>query len=320
VGRCAAGGRGLVSAAMPGTHVRRPDRSEQELLAAAQRGDEGAVRHLLESHRADLHTHCYRMLGSPHDADDAMQDALLRAWRGLPRFQGRSAFRTWLRRIATNVCLDVIRRSPKRVLPIDHDWSADEVAAGEPLRGSGRVEDYPAGATGFEPGRASPEASYERREAVELALIAALRHLPPRQRAALILRDVFGFSAKETARALGTTLASVNSALQRARQALHGGLIQQSELASLRSFGDDGTRALVERYMAALEGTDVDGLLSLLTEDITLRYRLRRRHSTLGHTRLEPPGAPIDKGQANEPSRRHQQHHPRRRHAQPKSV
>jgi RNA polymerase sigma-70 factor, ECF subfamily len=248
--------------------MKSPSRSEQELLAAARGGEEAALRHLLEAHRADLHAHCHRMLGSLHDADDALQDALLRAWRALPRFQGRSTFRTWLYRIATNACLDLIERRPKRVLPIGYGPSAGEVAAGRPLPGSLPVELYPEGEIGFESGHASPEASYERREAVELAFIAALQHLPPRQRAVLILRDALGFSAKEAGRALETTVASVNSALQRARRTIDERLPEKSQPA-LRSFGDEGTREAVERLMAAFEAGDVDAILSLLAEDIT---------------------------------------------------
>jgi RNA polymerase sigma-70 factor, ECF subfamily len=279
---------------MPGTHIKRPGRSEQELLAAARGGEEAALRHLVETHLADLHAHCYRILGSPHDAEDALQEALLRAWRGLPRFEGRSTFRTWLHRIATNACLDLIERRPKRVLPIDYGRSAGEVAGDAALRGSPWVAPYPDGEIGLEAGHASPELLYERREAAELALIAALQHLPPRQRAVLILRDVFGFSAKETGRALGATLASVNSALQRARRTIDERLIEQRPLTSVRAFGDEGTRAVVERFMAALEGTDVNAVPSLLAEDMASYYALRQRESALGHARLGAvgPGAP----------------------------
>jgi RNA polymerase sigma-70 factor, ECF subfamily len=249
---------------MPGTRVKRPDRSERELVAAARGGEEAALRHLVETHLADLHAHCYRMLGSTHDADDALQETLLRAWRGLPRFEGRSTFRTWLHRIATNACLDLIERRPKWVLPIDYAWSEGEMADGAARRGSFWVAPYPDGEIGFKASHALPELSYERREAAELAFIAALQHLPPRQRAVLILRDVFGFSARETVRALGATLASVNSALQRARRTIDERLVERGPLTSVRAFGDEGTRAVVERFMAALEGTDVDAVPSLL--------------------------------------------------------
>ena len=137
------------------------------------------------------------MLGSLHDAEDALQDALLRAWRGLPRFEGRAGIRSWLYKIATNVCLDVIARRPKRVLPIDYGPATDpHDGPGEPLVESVWVEPYPDEKIGVEDGLAAPEARYEQRESVELAFTAALQHLPPRQRAALILRDVLGFSAE----------------------------------------------------------------------------------------------------------------------------
>ena len=192
---------------------------ERDLLDAARGGDQDAYRRLVEPHRRALHAHCYRMLGSVHDAEDALQDALLRAWRGLPRFEGRSSLRSWLYRIATNACLNAIERRPKRMLPIDHGPPADpHDHAGRPLVESTWVEPYPDERLGLEDGRAAPEARYERREGVELAFVAALQHLPPNQRAALILREVLGFSGQEIAEALETTVAAVNSALQRARR------------------------------------------------------------------------------------------------------
>src|SRR5918994_2594465 len=166
-------------------------------LPAAGRGDEDAFQRLAGRHRGELHAHCYRMLGSLHDADDALQDTLLRAWRGLPNFRGQSSIRTWLYRIATNACLDAIARRPKRVLPVDYGPPTPPGASetDQPLPEGRWIEPYPDEAVGIADGAAAPEARYERREALELAFIAALQHLPPRQRAALILRDVFGFSA-----------------------------------------------------------------------------------------------------------------------------
>jgi RNA polymerase sigma-70 factor (ECF subfamily) len=169
---------------------------ERDLLESARRGDEDAYSRLVEPRRAELHAHCYRMLGSVHDAEDALQDALLRAWRGLARFEGRSSVRSWLYKIATNTCLDVIGRRPKRVLPVDYGPAADpHDAPGEPLVESVWLEPYPDERLGVEDGFAAPEARYEQRESVELAFIAALQHLPANQRAALILREVLGFSA-----------------------------------------------------------------------------------------------------------------------------
>jgi RNA polymerase sigma factor (sigma-70 family) len=209
---------------------------------------------LVEDQRADLHAHCYRMLGSLHDADDALQDTLLRAWRGLPGFRGRSSLRTWLYRIATNVCLDAIARRPKRVLPID--YGPDEREA------SLWIDPYPDATLGVEDGEAAPEARYERREALELAFVAALQHLPPRQRAALIARDVLGFSAKEAAEALETSVASVNGALLRARRTVAERLPQRSQQATLRSLGDRRLQEIVERFADAFERGDVDAILA----------------------------------------------------------
>jgi len=243
---------------------------EQELLEAARGGDEDGFARLVEPHRGELHAHCYRMLGSVHDAEDALQDALLRAWRGLSSFEGRSSLRSWLYRIATNTCLDMIARRPKRVLPIDYGPAADpHHGPGEPLVESVWVEPYPDEKLGLEDGYAAPEARYEQREAVELAFIVALQHLPATQRAVLILREVLGFSAREAAETLETTPASVNSALQRARAAVDERLPEQSQQATLRSLGDDALRDLVDGYVDAWERNDVDAVVALLAEDAT---------------------------------------------------
>jgi RNA polymerase sigma-70 factor (ECF subfamily) len=243
--------------------------AQAELLAAAAGGDEAAYRRLVEPHRGELQAHCYRMLGSAHDAEDALQDALLRAWRGLGRFEGRSSLRSWLYRIATNTCLDVVARRPKRLLAADHLPATDPARGpGEPLSESVWLEPYPDAAV--EDGRAEPDARYEQRESVELAFIAALQHLPPRQRAVLICRDVLGFSAKEVAETLDTTPASVNSALQRAHAAVEERLPAQSQQATLRALGDRAQRELVQRYADAFEAGDVDAVVALLTEDAAL--------------------------------------------------
>src|SRR5829696_8931538 len=197
------------------------------------------------------------MLGSLHDADDALQDTLIRAWRALPKFRGDSSPRTWLYRIATNVCLDAIARRPKRVLPIDYD---DEEAPHW-------IEPYPDATIGVEDGEAAPEARYERREALELAFVAALQHLPPRQRAALILRDVLGFSAKEASESLDTTVASVNGALQRARKAVEERVPERSQQTALLKLGDRRVREIVERFADAFERGEIDAILAMLTED-----------------------------------------------------
>ena len=208
------------------------------------------------------------MLGSLHDAEDALQDALLRAWRGLVRFEGRSSLRSWLYTIATNTCLNLIQRRPKRVLPLDYGPSADpHDGLGLPPLESVWVDPYPDQGLGLEDGYAAPEARYELRESVELAFVAALQHLPPNQRAALILREVLGFSAQETAESLDTTTASVNSALQRARSTVDQRLPEQSQQATLRSLGDERLREVVESYMDAMQRGDVDAVVAMLAED-----------------------------------------------------
>jgi RNA polymerase sigma-70 factor, ECF subfamily len=245
-----------------------PLASEGDLLEAARAGDEQAYRRLVEPHRGELHAHCYRMLGSVHDAEDALQDVLLRAWRGLSKFEGRSSVRSWLYTIATNASLNLIARRPKRVLPIDYGPAADpHDGPGEPLVESVWIEPYPDETLGIEDGHASPDARYERRESVELAFVAALQHLPATQRAVLILREVLGFSAREVADTLDTTTASVNSALQRARRTVDERLPDQSQQATLRALGDDGLRDVVQSYMDAMGRGDVDRVVAMLAED-----------------------------------------------------
>jgi RNA polymerase sigma-70 factor (ECF subfamily) len=245
--------------------------TERALLDAARRGDEKAYGRLVEPHRAELHAHCYRMLGSVHDAEDALQDALLRAWRGLAGFEGRSSLRSWLYTIATNACLKAIERRPKLVLPIDYGPAADpHDNPAAPLVESVWVEPYPDETLGLGDGFAGPEARYEQRESVELAFIAALQHLPARQRAVLILREVLGFSGGEVADALETTPASVYSALQRAHKTVDERLPEQSQQATLRALGDERLRAIVDAYVGAWERSDVDAVAAMLAEDATL--------------------------------------------------
>jgi RNA polymerase sigma-70 factor, ECF subfamily len=208
------------------------------------------------------------MLGSLHDAEDALQDTLLRGWRGLPGFDGRSSLRTWLYTIATNVCLDAIARRQRRVLPIDHGPPVVPGSDfGEPLVETVWVEPYPDEVVGLPDGFGSPDARYEQREAIELAFVAALQHLPARQRAVLILREVLGFSAREVSDALETSVASVNSTLQRARRSLERRLPQQSQQQTLRLLGDERVKELVEAYVDAWMRMDIDALRTLLAED-----------------------------------------------------
>jgi RNA polymerase sigma-70 factor (ECF subfamily) len=243
-------------------------RHEAADLAAARRHDEAAFERLIAPHRAALQAHCYRMLGSAQDAEDALQEALLRAWRGLPRFEGRSSLRSWLYSIATNVCLRAIERRPKRVLPVDYGPPSDpHDALGPPLTDSVWLEPFPDEAVAD--GQASPEARYEQRESIELAFVAALQHLPDRQRAVLLLRDVLGFAPAEIAQALGATPAAVYSTLQRAHLAVEQRLPARSQQATLRSIGDKRLRALVERYVTAWEAGDVAAITAMLTADAT---------------------------------------------------
>ena len=232
--------------------------------------EERAYGEQLEPHRRALHAHCYRMLGSVQDAEDAVQETLVKAWRGLERFEGRSSLRSWLYTIATNVCLRMIERRPTRVLPIDYGPPADpHIPLGPPLAESVWVEPYPDRGLGIDERLAGPEARYEQREAVELAFIAALQHLPPRQRAVLILRDVLGFSGEEVAAALEATPASVYSLLQRAHASVDDRLPERSQQQTLRSLGDERLSTIVDRYVDAWARNDVDAIVEMLTEGAT---------------------------------------------------
>jgi RNA polymerase sigma-70 factor (ECF subfamily) len=243
--------------------------SEDRLLEAARGGDEAAFAGLIKPYERELHAHCYRMLGSAFDADDALQDATLRAWKALKRFEGRSSLRSWLYTIATNTCLTQIQRRPKRVLPIDYGGATDPLTGpGQPVTETVWIEPYPD--TDLEDGLLGPEATYEQRESIELAFIAALQHLPATQRAVLILREVLGFSAKETAEALDTTVASVNSALQRARASIDERVGDQSQQKTLRALGDDEIEEIVKTFVDAWERNDVEAVVSMLTEDAAI--------------------------------------------------
>ena len=242
---------------------------EPELLDAAQAGDEEAFRLLVDPYRSELHAHGYRMLGSVQDAEDALQDSMLRSWKGLARFERRSSLRSWLYTIVTNTCLNEIERRPKRMLPLDQGPASDpQGGPGLPLVETVWLEPYADEQLGVEDGFAAPEARFERREGVELAFIAALQHLPATQRAVLILREVLGFSAREVAESLDTTVASVNSALQRARKTVDERLPERSQQATLRSLGDARLREIVEGYMDAMQRGDVDAVVGMLAEDV----------------------------------------------------
>jgi RNA polymerase sigma-70 factor, ECF subfamily len=216
-----------------------------------------AFAELVEPHRRALHAHCYRMLGSVHDADDALQDALLGAWKGLAGFEGRSSLRAWLYTIATHASLRVLEGRRRRELP-GASGSADDPGAplADPLAESVWIEPYP-----------DELLRAEDREGVELAYVAALQLLPPNQRAALLLCEVLGFSARETAETLETSVASVNSALQRARATLERARPARSQQATLRALGDARSRALVARFVDAWDRADVAAIVAMLSED-----------------------------------------------------
>jgi RNA polymerase sigma-70 factor, ECF subfamily len=234
--------------------------SSPDLIAAASRGDETAFERLIDPYRRELLAHCYRLTGSIHDAEDALQDALLRAWRALAKFEGRSSLRSWLYRIATNSSLRLIERRPARVLPIDHGPPGDPHGdVGQPLIESTWIEPFP-----------DEGLRYEERESVELAFTAALQHLPPLQRAALILTDVLGFAPGEVAETLEQSPASIYSALQRARKATEERMPERSQQETLRTLGDDAVREAVDRFVAAWESADVDAIRAMLTEDAVL--------------------------------------------------
>ena len=214
---------------------------------------------LVAPHRAELLRHCYRMLGSPQDAEDAVQEALYAAWRGLDAFEGRSSPRTWLFRIATHAALRVAEKRPPRMLSPDHGPPCEDPRElGAPVPGPVWLEPL---------ADDDPEASYERRESVELAFVAALQHLPATQRAVLILREVLGFSAAEVAAQLDTTPAAVNSALQRARAGLEQRVPARTQQAELAALGPGRTRALLDAFVTAWERADVPALRALLAAD-----------------------------------------------------
>lgn len=212
---------------------------------------------LVAAHRGELHAYCYRMLGSLHDAEDALQEALLGAWKGMAGFEGRSSLKSWLYRIATNACLRVIEQRPARILPNDYAPARLDNAVQPMLESVPWLEPYPV----------ALDATFEQKETLELAFVAALQHLPPTQRATLVLRDVLEFSAAETAQLLDTSVPAVNSALQRAKLAVKERVPSLSQQATLAQLGDTARQSLVRAYVDAWAQQDANALVALLTED-----------------------------------------------------
>jgi RNA polymerase sigma-70 factor (TIGR02960 family) len=233
-------------------------------LTRARAGDEQAFRALTEPYRRELQVHCYRILGSVQDAEDLLQETLLAAWTGLEKFEGRSSLRAWLYRIATNRCLNALRDSRRRPPDARRDLP-------QPTRMTEHLwlEPYPdallEGVADVAPG---PDARYEAKESIALAFVTGLQHLPPRQRAVLVLRDVLGFSAAEVGEMLDSSEASVNSGLQRARASLDARLPVSRDRAPLPSSTRE--RELLGRFVEAFENSDGEGLVALLTDDALL--------------------------------------------------
>ncbi|HEY6426114.1 MAG TPA: sigma-70 family RNA polymerase sigma factor [Acidimicrobiales bacterium] len=239
-----------------------------DLISRARTGDGDAFRQLTEPHRRELQVHCYRMLGSIQDAEDALQETLVAAWQGFGDFEGRASLRTWLYQIATNRCLNARRSASRRPAK---EWDVPNVEPPEPTR-LGEVlwlEPYPdsllEGAIDMPLG---PEARYEQSESISLAFVTALQVLPPRQLAVLVLRDVLGFQASEVADMLGSTLESVNSALKRARASLERRWLQAADLEPPPAADSDSENAIVGKFVSAWESADLDALVALLTDDV----------------------------------------------------
>ena len=234
------------------------------VVADVRSGDEAAFAALTEPFRRQLHVHCYRMLGSFDEAEDLVQETLLRAWRGRAGFEGRSMVRTWLYRIATNACLDVLERRGGRLLSLDSSQAEEPNAVKWLQPYPDRLLDQIVSSD------AEPDALAIARETIELAYLAAIQYLPPRQRAILILRDALGWSAKETASLLDDSVAAVNSALHRARSLMRKRLPERRLEWSAAATPNTAERKLLESYMDATDRADVAALTALLREEVRL--------------------------------------------------
>ncbi|MGH2558288.1 MAG: RNA polymerase subunit sigma-70 [Thermomicrobiales bacterium] len=279
-----------------GNGVRASTLIELELLAAAQAGDERAFGALTRPLQRELHVHCYRMLGSLDDADDALQETLLRAWRQLVRFEPRAPFRAWLYRIATNVCLTMLARRTRRgevpAAALEHDRDDASRQEGEPVH----LDPYPDRWLD----ELGPEAAVEQQEGVELAFVAAVQLLPPRQRATLLLRDVIGYTATEVAAMLETSVAGINSALQRARATLAQERIAARIARGHARTGTASEQALVRRLVDAWHAADVTAIVAVLTEDALLTMppqpeRYVGRHAIGAFLATVPGGGRLDR-------------------------
>jgi RNA polymerase sigma-70 factor, ECF subfamily len=237
----------------------RPTTEDSAVVAAARAGDESAFAALVESYRRELSVHCYRMLGSFDESEDLVQETFLRAWRKRESFEGRSTFRAWLYRIATNACLDFLDRNPRQPRPPEE---------GSAIRWLQPFPDRLLDPT--VPREGEPDAAVVAKETIELVFLAAIQHLPPKQRAVLILRDVLGWSAAETAELLELSVAAVKSALQRARPGLRARLPERRSEWSPSPTPTDQERALLERFVRAHERADVRAFAELLSEDVRL--------------------------------------------------
>jgi len=242
----------------------------EERSATPDKLDRAAFERRVGPFRRELRLHCYRMTGSPHEAEDLVQETFLRAWRSLDSFEGRGSLRAWLYRIATNACLKALanRKDQHRLLPDQRSPSTLEMPSGSPPTDSLWLAPYPnSHLVGIIDDAPGPAARYETRESVQLAFVALIQQLPPRQRAVVLLCDVLGWSAQETTSLLGGSSASINSALQRARATLSKRYPEDRQRGA--SISDQAQRALIERYVRAWESADLDGFVSLLKEDAT---------------------------------------------------